>query len=322
MPEDQRDAKPEVHQPVLLRAVLEYLALEPGDVIVDATVGSGGHAAAIVERIKPGGKLIGIDRDPDALARADKRLAGEPIILVNDDYGRLEVILDELGIDAVDGVLIDAGVSLEQLRTPERGFSFRLDGPLDMRMDPRTETTAADLVNRLPEDELARILWEYGGERRARSIARAVAAARKQSPITTTAQLAATIEAAVPARARPRRLHAATKSFMALRIAVNDELGSLRRALEASIHRTRPSGRIAVLSYHSLEGGEVKAAFRRASDRSPCPPFPSGRVRILTKKAIKPSEREKKENPRSRSATLRVAEKLWNKSDGSVAQQG
>lgn len=312
-PEDQRNEEPVVHQPVLLRETLEYLAPEPGDVIVDATVGSGGHASAIVQRIKPGGKLIGIDRDPDAIDRARERLVGEPVTLVNDDYGRLEVILDQLMIDAVDGILIDCGVSLEQLKTAHRGFSFRLEGPLDMRMDPRLETTAADLVNRLPEDELARIIWEYGGERRARSIARAVVAARQQSRITTTAQLAAIVTATVPPRARPRRLHAATKTFMALRIAVNDELGSLQTALDAAIHRTRAGSRIVVLTYNSLEGGAAKGAFRRARDRSPCPPFPSGqahRVRILAKKAVKPSEREKRDNPRARSATLRVAEKL------------
>ncbi len=292
---------------------MEFLAPEPGDVIVDATVGSGGHASAILDRIKPGGKLVGIDRDPEAIARARERLAGEPMALVNDDYGRLEVILDQLGIESVDGVLIDCGVSLEQLKTARRGFSFRLEGPLDMRMDPRLGTTAADLVNRLPEDELARIIWEYGGERRARSIAKAVVTARQQSRITTTAQLAAIVTATVPARARPRRLHAATKTFMALRIAVNDELGSLQRALEAAIHRTRAGSRIVVLTYNSLEGGATKGAFRRAGVRSTCPPFPSGpahRVRILTKKAVKPSEREKRENPRSRSATLRAAEKL------------
>jgi 16S rRNA (cytosine1402-N4)-methyltransferase len=212
----------------MVEEVLEYLALEPGKVMVDATLGSGGHAAAILERIKPGGRLIGIDRDPEAIDRARKNLAGEPVTLVNDDHARLEVILDELGTDAVDGVLIDGGVSLEQLRTGRRGFSFRLDGPLDMRMDPGLETTAADLVNRLSEEELSRILREYGGERRAHRIAKAIVATRQQHPITTTAQLAATITAAIPPRARPRRLHAATKSFMALRIAVNDELGALR----------------------------------------------------------------------------------------------
>jgi 16S rRNA (cytosine1402-N4)-methyltransferase len=188
-----------------------------------------------------------------------------------------------------------------------------MDGPLDMRMDARQETTAADLIDELPAEELAKILWEYGGERRAQSIARAIAAARRQQPITTTAQLAATITAAIPPRARPRRLHAATRSFMALRIAVNDELGALRKALDAAIHRTRPGGRIVVLTYQSLEGGETKGAFRRAKASSACPPFPSDkgpRVRVLTKRVVKPSAEERKENPSSRSATLRVAERL------------
>jgi len=302
-----------VHRPVMVEEVLEYLACRPGQVIVDATVGSGGHAEAILERIRPGGRLIGIDRDPEAIERAGRRLAGQPVVLVNDNYARLEVILDELGVDAVDGVLIDCGASLEQLTTAERGFSFRLDGPLDMRMDPRDKTTAADLVNDLPEAELADLLWEYGGERRARTIARAIAETRKQHRINTTAELAATITAAIPPRARPRRLHAATKSFMALRIAVNDELGALRTALTAAIRRTRKGGRIVVLTYQSLEGGETKGAFRRARDGSLCPPLPSGeipRVRILTKKAVKPSPEEARQNPRARSATLRAAERL------------
>ena len=298
---------------MMVREVLEYLAPEPGEVMVDATVGSGGHAAAILERIKPGGRLLGIDRDPEAVERVRKRLAGEPVTLVNDNYARLEVILDALGIEAVDGVLIDCGVSLEQLKTAERGFSFMLEGPLDMRMDPRQETTAADLVNGLPEEELAQILWEYGGERRARRIAQAIATVRRQQPINTTAQLATIITAAIPPRARPRRLHAATKSFMALRIAVNDELGALRKALEAAIHRTRVHGRIVALTYQSLEGGETKGAFRQASERSQCPPFPSGEgpaVRLLTKKAVKPTLEEMKRNPRSRSAILRAVEKI------------
>lgn len=302
-----------MHRPVMVEEVLEYLACRPGQVIVDATVGSGGHAEAILERIRPGGRLIGIDRDPEAIERAGRRLAGQPVVLVNDNYARLEVILDELGVDAVDGVLIDCGASLEQLTTAERGFSFRLDGPLDMRMDPRDKTTAADLVNDLPEAELADLLWEYGGERRARTIARAIAETRKQHRINTTAELAATITAAIPPRARPRRLHAATKSFMALRIAVNDELGALRTALTAAIRRTRKGGRIVVLTYQSLEGGETKGAFRRARDGSLCPPLPSGeipRVRILTKKAVKPSPEEARQNPRARSATLRAAERL------------
>ena len=308
---------PGEHRPVMVKEVLEYLACAPEQVVVDATVGSGGHARAILECISPGGWLIGIDRDPEAIERARQQLAsGERVTLVNENYARLEEILDELGVEAVDGVLIDCGASMEQLTTDRRGFSFRLDGPLDMRMSPNDPTTAADLVNRLPEPELARILWEYGGERRARRIAQAIAETRKQQPIRTTAQLAAIVTAAVPARARPRRLHAATKSFMALRIAVNEELGALHAALDAAIRRTKHHGRIVVLTYQSLEGGETKGAFRRASGRSLCPPFPSEdveaepRVRILAKKAVKPSEDEMRENPRSRSATLRVAERV------------
>jgi 16S rRNA (cytosine1402-N4)-methyltransferase len=241
------------------------------------------------------------------------RLSGKPATLINDNHARLEVILDELDVEAVDGVLIDCGASLEQLTTGRRGFSFRFDGPLDMRMDPDQETTAEDLINQLPEEELARILWEYGGERRARGIAAGIAAERQQQRIRTTAQLAATIEAAIPSRARPRRLHAATKTFMALRIAVNDELGALRKALHAAIRRTRAHGRIVVLTYQSLEGGETKGAFRQARDGALCPPFPSGqvpRVRILTKKAIRPSSAEAQANPRARSATLRAAERI------------
>ena len=312
--EAEQGQEPAVHRPVMVREVLEYLACQPGQVVVDATVGSGGHAEAILERIGPEGRLIGIDRDPEAIERARECLSRHGrVTLINDNYARLEVILDELRVGAVDGVLLDCGASLEQLTTGRRGFSFRLDGPLDMRMDPGLETTAADLINTLPEEELARIFREYGGERRARRIARAVAATRQQQPITTTAQLAATITAAIPPRARPRRLHAATKSFMALRIAVNDELGALHKALDAAIHRTRPRGRIVVLTYHSLEGGETKGAYRRARASSQCPPSPSGegpRVRILTKRAVKPSAEEIKENPRSRSAILRAAERL------------
>jgi len=314
----EEGAGPAEHQPVMVKEVLQHLACAPGQVVVDATVGSGGHAEAILECIQPGGWLIGIDRDPEATERARRRLSRfARVTLVNDSFARLEVILDDLGVEAVDGVLIDCGASLEQLTTAHRGFSFRLDGPLDMRMDPREKTTAADLVNRLPERELARLLWEYGGERRARAIAQGIVAARQQRPLTTTAQLAAIVTAAVTPRARPRRLHAATKTFMALRIAVNDELGALRAALTAAIRRTKPRGRIVVLTYQSLEGGETKGAFRLASGgSSSCPPFPSEevdrmpRVRMLTKKALKPSREEMERNPRARSATLRAAERL------------
>ena len=302
------------HQPVMVKEVLEYLACRPGQTIVDATVGSGGHAAAIAECVSPGGRVIGIDRDPEALERAKQRLAGQPVTLIHENHANLEVVLEKLGIQEVDGVLIDCGASLEQLTTGRRGFSFREDGPLDMRMNPEDEGTAADLVNRLPEEELARLLWEYGEERRARSIARAIIAQRQQHPITTTAQLAALIAATIPARAQPKRIHAATKSFMALRIAVNDEIGALTAALNAAIKRTRAGSRIAVLTYQSLEGGVTKGVFRLASERSVCsPPLSEGpclRVRAVTKKAVKPSPEESAVNPRARSALLRVAEKL------------
>jgi 16S rRNA (cytosine1402-N4)-methyltransferase len=258
--------------------------------------------------------VIGIDRDPEALERAAQRLAGWRVTLINENYANLEVVLDNLGVREVDGVLIDCGASLEQLTTGRRGFSFREDGPLDMRMNPKDETTAEDLVNTLPEEELANLLWQYGEERRARHIARAIAAQRQQQPITTTAQLAALITATIPVRARPKRLHAATKSFMALRIAVNDEIGALVTALNAAIKRTRAGSRIVVLTYHSLEGGATKGVFRQASDRSPCSPSPSGeplpRVKSVTKKAVKPSPEEIARNPRARSALLRVAERV------------
>jgi len=302
------------HQPVMVKEVLEYLACRPGQTVVDATVGSGGHTAALAECVSPGGRVIGIDRDPEALERAAPRLAGLPVTLINENHANLEVVLDSLGIEEVDGVLIDCGASLEQLTTGRRGFSFREEGPLDMRMNPRDEVTAEDLVNRLPEKELADILWEYGEERRARSIARAIVATRQQQPITTTAQLAALITATIPPRARPRRLHAATKSFMALRRAVNDEPGALVTALNAAIKRTRVGGRIVALTYQSLEGGVTKAVFRQASDRNSCSPSPSGeplpRVKLLTKKAVKPSPEEMAANPRARSAILRAAEKV------------
>jgi 16S rRNA (cytosine1402-N4)-methyltransferase len=307
-------SRPGVHESVMVGEVLEYLACAPGKTMVDATIGPGGHAAAILERILPGGRLIGIDRDPGVVEKAREKFAGQPVTLINDNYQNLDRILDELGVGAVDGVLFDCGMSLDQLTTAERGFSVRLDGPLDMRLNPREAIpTAAEVVNRLPEEELARILREIGGERRAHGIARAIAAARQQTRISTTAQLTAVIAAALGARARRGRLHPATKSFMALRIYVNGELDALHTALAAAIRRTRIGGRIVAISYHSGEARETKGALRSASDRSQRPPFSSGEmpmVRLLTKKAVKPSREEVARNPRARSATLRAAERI------------
>ena len=260
--------------------------------------------------------MIGFDRDPEAIERVAPRLAGyERVTLINENYARLEDVLDQLGVATVDGVLIDCGASLEQLTTGRRGFSIRKPGPLDMRMDPRLEVSAADLVNGLPEDELAKVLWEYGGEARARRIARAITAQRQHHRITTTEELAAIITALTPARAHPKRLHAATKTFMALRIAVNDEVGALETALNAAIHRTRSGGRIAVLTYQSLEGRVTKGAFRLGTEHtsaySASPSVESSpRVRVVTKKAVKPTPEEAARNPRARSALLRVAEKV------------
>ncbi len=311
---EQQEPETGRHEPVMVQEVLEALACRPGQTVVDATLGSGGHAVAIAECLSPGGWLIAIDRDPEAIERAKPLLADfGRVTLINENFARLEDILNDLGVGAVDGVLIDCGASLEQLTTGRRGFSFREPGPLDMRMDPRLEVTAADLVNELPEEELAKVLREYGGEARARPIARAIVQQRQHHPITDTADLAAIVTAAIPPRVRPTRLHAATKTFMALRIAVNDEVGALEAALHAAIHRTNIGGRIAVLTYQSLEGGVTKRAFRLTSDRSPCSPSLSvhtcPQVRVIEKHR-KPSPEEAARNPRARSALLRVAEKV------------
>jgi 16S rRNA (cytosine1402-N4)-methyltransferase len=298
----------------MVSEVLFYLACAPGMTILDATIGRGGHGAAILERILPGGRLIGVDADPEAIERARARFAGQPVTLVNDNYRNLERILDDLGVAAVDGVLFDCGLSLDQLRAAEKGFSLRLDGPLDMRLNPCERIpTAADIVNRLPEKELARILREMGGERRAHSIARAIAAARQQTRISTTAQLAAVIAAAVGRRAGRGRLHPATRSFMALRILVNGELEALHAGLEAAIRRTRVGGRVVAIAYHSGEARETKGALGPGDVRSQRPPFsPDGRpmVRSLTRKAVKPSPEEVTRNPRARSAILRACERI------------
>ena len=303
------------HLPVMQEEVVCYLDCGPGKVMVDATIGSGGHAAAILDRIGETGRLVGIDRDGEAIRRASQRLAGRPVLLAEENFGNLEVILAEFGITQVDGVLFDLGVSSEQLETAGRGFSFQLAGPLDMRMDQRSGRTAADLVNKLPEGQLAELLWQYGGERWARRIARKIAQSRQDSPVTTTDQLAAIVTAAIPARARRGRIHTATRSFQALRIVVNEELAALRRGLIAAVNCTRSQGRIVVLSYQSLDDGETKGIFRQlAVGREPGPPSlpeqEAPRVKILTRKPVRPSPEEVGRNPRARSARLRAVEKL------------
>jgi len=305
------------HRPVLPREVLDALGCRPGGLWVDGTVGAGGHTEAILRATSPGGRLVGVDRDAEVLERARARLLpfGDRLVLRHADHRRLPEILDALGIDAVDGILLDLGLSSVQVDDPDRGFSFLRDGPLDMRMDRSQTTTAADLVNTLPEQELARLLERFGEEPRARRVARAVARARVRAPFTGTARLAETIAAALPG---PRgATHPATRSFQALRIAVNDEIVYLEALLEACAMRLAPGGRLAVIAFHSLEDRAVKRTFRDLAHRCVCPrDLPvcgCGRpdlVRPVTAGAVRPSPAEVRDNPRSRSARLRAVERL------------
>jgi 16S rRNA (cytosine1402-N4)-methyltransferase len=309
----------QVHRPVMVAEVLEYLALQPGMRVVDCTVGSGGHAQAMLERLGPTGELIGLDVDAEAIERTSRRLAPSGgALLVQGNFRELETILDNLDRPVADGFLFDLGASAEQLTAVAgRGFSFRSDAPLDMRMNPALGQPAAALVAELPEQDLARLLWEFGEERWARRIARAIVAQRRRTPIGTAAQFAELVAAAIPSGAHSQRTHPATRSMMALRIAVNDELAALRQALPQALRRTRGGGRIVVLSYHSLEDRLTKNAFRDHSRACRCPPFLpicrcEGRplVRVLTRKPVTPGAAEVESNRRSRSAKLRAAERI------------
>jgi len=284
------------HVPVLLAEVLQWLDPGPGKVMVDGTVGGGGHALAIAQRLGPSGKLIGIDMDPSALESAGARLVGQPVELVQGNFAELPEILRALGIPKVHGILLDLGMSSLQLADPTRGFSFSQDGPLDMRFDPSRGEPAWRLVNRLSAQNLAELIWRYGEERYSRRIAQAIVAHRQREPIRTTGQLAAIIHGCVPRRGR-ERIDPATRTFQALRIAVNQELETLQTALHRLPNCLVPGGRLAVISFHSLEDRLVKQAF--AGD---------GRLEVVTRRPIRPSRAEILQNPRSRSAKLRVAQ--------------
>ncbi len=305
-----------VHVPVLLNEVLAGLQPRAGGCFVDCTVGLGGHAAAILERIAPSGRLLGIDADPEAirLSRAKLSHYGEAVILVNDNFVNLEAICEEYHFRPVDGILFDLGVSSLQLDTAERGFSFQLDAPLDMRFDPRQTLTASDIVNNFSEQELAKLIERYGEEPRSRRIARHIIENR---PVTSTVQLARLVEQVRGAPRRQAKIHPATKTFMALRIAVNSELQNLELALTQTINLLRPGGRLAVISYHSLEDRIVKQFMRYAASSCLCPPGTvvcrCGHVptlKLISRKVIKPTSLETESNPRSRSARLRIAERL------------
>lgn len=297
--------------------VIEHLAPRPGQTVIDATFGGGGHAREILTRIQPEGRLVGIDADAEVIAAAREAFRDEAVTLVHGNFADLEAILDDFGIDRVDGVLFDLGMSSDQL-TAGRGFSFHDgDAPLDMRYDTTRGEPAAALVNRMSESELRRLLQDHGEERLAKQIARAIARSRQRAPIDTAAQFAATVTAAIPAHLRTGRTHPATRAFLALRAATNQELEALRRGLEAGVKRTRTHGRLVVISYQSLEHGIVRKTFRTLASTCRCPPFLpvckcGGRplLRILTKRAVRPSQAEISNNPRARSAQLRAAERV------------
>jgi len=293
-----------VHEPVLYDSVMDALSPHPGGSYIDGTVGGGGHARGILQLSSPDGRLLGLDLDVQALQLARIALAdyGTRVTLVQGSFANLREIAHEYGFELVDGILLDLGLSTMQLSAPERGFSFQLDGPLDMRFDLSADTTAADLVNTLPEDELAEILYRYGEERMSRRIARAIVRAR---PLRTTAELADLVSRVVRRRGR---IHPATRTFQALRIAVNNELEALSQGLAQAVNILAPGGRLAVIAFHSLEDRIVKNYFRQESRGDDSGHGP--RLRLLTKKPIRPSRAEQERNPRSRSARLRVVERL------------
>ena len=293
-----------IHKPVMLAEVMKYLKAKPGDVVVDCTVGGGGHSKAICEQIKPKGRLIGVDQDKEAIDRTDNNLREFKGLysLINDNFQNLNNILDNLKITKVDGILFDLGLSLFQIETPQRGFSFRHNGPLDMRMDKRISLKASELINRLSQNEIGDILRTYGQEPFSNAIARHIVRARKKSFINTTAQLAEIIIKAVPPKQRYRRINPATRTFQALRIVVNRELEVLEEALSKAVTYLNSAARICVISFHSLEDRIVKNQFKQYSRQ--------GIVRIINKKPIVTSYPEIAGNPRSRSAKLRVAERI------------
>ncbi len=291
-----------MHAPVLVREAIEFLNVQPDGTYIDATLGAGGHAEAILGILAQGrGRLLGIDRDASALAVARERLRafGEKLIVLQGNFAELDALHAASGLPTADGVLADLGVSSLQLEDASRGFSFNLPGPLDMRMDPSTSTTADRIVNRAPERDLADLIFKLGEERHSRRIARAIVKAR---PIRKTTELAQVVTRAIPSRAGLHHLHPATRTFLALRLAVNRELENLEAFLAQVLDVLRPGGRVVVLSFHSLEDRQVKRAIQSWQQ--------SGRARTLARKPIRPTEADLKLNPRARSCKLRAAGKI------------
>lgn len=305
------------HRPVLLHQLIESLQPRPGQTAVDATFGAGGVTRALLERVLPGGRVIAVDRDPHAIEAARGRFTGDSVTLTTGDFANLDSIVEATGATAIDVVAFDLGMSSLQLDDPARGFSFRLDGPLDMRMDTAAGETAADLLATRSEDEIAGVIRDFGDERFAARIAARIVTVRREHPITRTAQLREIVEHAVPRSRWPKRIHPATRTFQALRIAVNGELDSLERGLQAAIRILRPGGRLGVVSFHSLEDTLVKNTLHVAAKDCLCPPQQlhctcahRATISLVTRRVIKPDPDEITANPRARSARLRVAEKL------------
>ncbi len=283
----------------MLNEVVEWLDPQPGKVLVDGTLGGGGHTRVLAERVGPDGLVLAFDRDPAALAEAEKSLAGLPIKLVHANYCDLPEVLSQLQLPAVDGLLLDLGLSSDQLADDARGFSFDSPGPLDLRFDPEQGEPAWRLLERLTADDLADLIYRYGEERFSRRVARKIVEQRRADPIRTARQLAELVRRVVPRSKGGERIDSATRTFQALRIAVNEELKSLETLLARLPDCLRPGGRVATISFHSLEDRLVKQAFRDDS-----------RYRVLTKKPLRPMENEVDANPRARSAKMRVAERV------------
>ncbi|MEN0111774.1 MAG: 16S rRNA (cytosine(1402)-N(4))-methyltransferase RsmH [Planctomycetota bacterium] len=287
-----------IHVPVMPAEAVDALAVRAGDVVVDGTLGAGGHTRLLAARVGPDGRVVAIDRDPAAVAAAEDSLRGLPVVVACRSYADAPEVLAEAGVDTVRGVLLDVGLSSDQLEDRERGFSFHSDGPIDLRFDPTEGKPAWRLIDRLAVDHLADLIYRYGEERCSRRIARAIVERRRSRPIETAADLADVVRRAVP-RSYDPRIDPATRTFQALRIAVNGELDHLERALERLPGVLAPGGRLAVISFHSLEDRLVKQAFRRDE-----------RLTVITAKPLRPSDAEVAENPRSRSAKLRIAERI------------
>ncbi len=307
------------HTSVLLQETIEYLHIKPDGIYVDGTLGGGGHAREIAARLSSAGRLVGIDQDEAAITAANGRLMefSDKTVLIQSNYCDMQKVLTGLGIDKVDGILLDLGVSSYQLDTIERGFSYKYDTKLDMRMDRRQALTAQEIVNTWPEMELFYIIRDYGEDKFAKNIAKHIVQAREEKPIMTTGELNGIIKAAIPAKMRAAGGHPSKRTFQALRIACNRELEVLENSLDMLISLLRPQGRLCIITFHSLEDRIVKTAFRKKENPCTCPPsFPvcvcgqTPQGRAVTKRPVLPGQREMEENKRAKSAKLRVFEKM------------